>query len=98
MTERWRTEPLVGRRDGFQNLVDLQPIYHEIEDTGSADSVNTVRHGLGRVPRSVDIVNCELASAGDLTWYRLTTDTDWDTVELGLRFRVANARVLLRIQ
>lgn len=77
--------------------VRLQPQLIQIEDTGAADSVNTILHQLYRIPRGVRIVNCALASADECVWYRLVTDDPWTDSIITLRFRCANARVLLEV-
>jgi len=101
MPERWGIEPTWDRTD---NVVETQKRQYEaqgqlveIEDTGTADSLNTIRHGLGRLPRGVRIVNAVVAAGADVCWYRLTTDDDWTESVLTLRFRSANTRVLLEI-
>jgi len=78
-------------------LVRLQPERIEISDSGSADSLVTITHGLGRVPLGFRVVDRELTSGGDATEYRLDTDSDWTTREMYLRFRPANSRVLLEV-
>lgn len=99
--ERWYEDRLWRATDqpvhDLRELERVQPVYVGIEDTGSANSVNTVRHGLGRVPRGVRIVNAVLGSSGDISWHRLTTDDAWTKEVITLRFSAANAQVLLEV-
>lgn len=67
----------------------------EIADTGSAGSLNTVSHSIGRSPTGVLIINA--VASGGVSWYRATTDADWTDSTINLRFNVANARVLLEV-
>lgn len=78
-------------------MVDLQAERIEISDSGAADSLVTTAHGLGRIPLGYRVVDTELASAGDVSVFRLTADTDWTVRELYLRIRPANSRVLLEV-
>lgn len=94
MSERWRTESLLETSD---DSVRFQPQYIEISDTGAVDSLNSVLHQVKRIPRGVRIVNVILASGDECAWYRLTTDPDWTDRQISLRFRAANARVLLEV-
>ena len=80
-----------------KQLAQLSPVYHEITDTGTINSLWTIRHGLGRTPRGVRIVQAILAASGDVSFHRLDTDPDWTDVNLYIRFRPANSRVLLEV-
>jgi len=99
--ERWDTQQAWhATNDPVRDLWEmdrLQPLYVEIADTGAANGLNTVRHGMGRVPRGVRIVNAVLGASGDISWHRLTTDDAWTDQALTLRFSAANARVLLEV-
>lgn len=84
----------------------LNPVLIEIEDTGTADSVNTLHHGLGRVPRGCRIVNVALPSASAPAspgWYRKETGSDstdddpWTDTDMDIRFSHNNLRVLLEV-
>lgn len=94
MSERWRTDAL---HETAEDSVRLQPQYIEISDTGSVDALNTVLHQLKRTPRGVRVVNVILDSGDECAWYRLATDPDWTDRQISLRFRAANARVLLEV-
>lgn len=83
--------------ESAEDLHRLQPQFIQIADTGAADSENVALHGLNRIPRGVRIVNCALGSADECVWYRLATDEPWTNRFLYLRFRCANARVLLEV-
>lgn len=65
--------------------------------TGEIDTLMTIRHGLGRIPQGVRIVNMALNSAGEPTWYRLLADPKWTDREVSIRFRFDDAEVLLEI-
>lgn len=99
--ERWDTRnSWAATGDARRDLESLQSVLGgliEIPDTGSADAQVVVRHGLGRVPRGLRIVNAVVPSPGYVCWYRIDPDDVWDEREIRLRFRAANARVLLEI-
>lgn len=101
MIERWHTQQSWhATPDPIRDLREqdrLQPIYVEIADTGAANALNTVRHGMGRIPRGVRIVNAVLGASGSLSFHRLDTDDAWTDQVLTLRFDAANARVLLEV-
>lgn len=86
---------------GWGDLLQLEglwPKYIEIEDTGTAGDLNTVRHAMGKVPQGVCVVRVVGGSAPSSTgWYQLDTDDDWDDTELNLRFIEDNLRVLLEV-
>lgn len=100
-TEFWATEKLRRWADSFQRFItqhDYESPYRvEVEDTGSANSLNTIRHELGYVPTGLKVINCSVPANGAPTWFRLDTDDDWTATTITLRFDVANARVLLEI-
>lgn len=84
----------------------LVPTLYEINDTGVADTLNTIRHGLNRIPRGVRIINVALPAAdapAAVGWYRKDnggrelTDDVWDITDLRIRFSHDNLRVLLEI-
>jgi len=84
----------------------LNPHLFEIADTGAADSVNTIHHGLGRIPRGLRIVNVALPSGSAPAspgWYRkdsgnpATDDDPWTTTDMDIRFSHANLRVLVEV-
>lgn len=78
-------------------IQERSPHYVEVEDTGTADSVNYVAHGLGREPVGVKVVRCVLpTAAGDPACYQIDGDM-WTDRVIGVRFSAANARVLLEI-
>lgn len=92
----------LGNSELNWNLFDrfMNPVYIEIDDTGTAGSVNTVRHGLGRIPRKCVVVRAEIASGSgpaSVTVYQETGDADWTLRELTVRCSVANAHVVLEI-
>jgi hypothetical protein len=92
--ERWSTGIM---HESPEDSVRLQPQYIEVEDTGAADSVTELLHNLNRVPRGVRVVNVVLNSSGNFSCYRLKTDDPWTERRINLRFRPANARVLLEV-
>ena len=99
--ERWHTDAMWRRTEDpvrdLRELERLRPVYVEIADTGDANSLHTLRHGLGRVPRGVRIVNVAVGASGDVSWHRLDTDAAWTNEELSLRISAGNARVLLEV-
>lgn len=102
MSERWDTGRLIVPTHDtpfdVRRILDmLNPVRVEIEDTGAADSVNTVRHNLGRIPNKIVIARQEVPSTTPVAWYRNSTDAEWTDIDLTLRFNVANSRVLLEI-
>jgi hypothetical protein len=82
---------------------DLRALEHnlgrliEVEDTDAADAQIALRHGLGRVPTGMRVVNVVTGVAGDCSWYRLDPDDTWDERIIRFRFRTANLRVLLEV-
>lgn len=92
--ERWNTLPLAAYSS---DLLRAQAQFLEIVDTGAADSVNTILHGLGRVPRGVRLINQVLGASGVNFPYRLATDDAWTDRKIAIRFPEANAHVLLEI-
>lgn len=92
--ERWRTDKTHAVAD---DAVRLQPEYIAIDDTGTADDLIEIFHTLNRVPRGMRVVNLALGSAGDFSWYRLSTDPEWTNRRISFRCRVANAQVLLEV-
>lgn len=103
MIERWFT----GRRAMglpttlsalWRSLADATPVYVEVGDTGPADTPLAIRHGLGSVPTGLRLVNQATGSAaGPVAWYREAGDPAWGSMELIVRFDVANAKVLLEV-
>lgn len=83
--------------ESVEELHRLQPQFIQVSDTGAVDSVNTILHSLNRIPRGCRIVNSALASGDECVWYRLATDDAWTDRLLTVRFRCANARVLLEV-
>jgi hypothetical protein len=70
----------------------------EVEDTGVINTLVTINHGLGTLPQGVVIINqCTTAATGPVAWYRKTTDPDWTTTQISMRFNLGNARVLLEV-
>ena len=70
----------------------------EIADTGTATTVNTVNHALGRVPVGARILNqVTTAGIGPTHWYRETGDAEWTATQIYLRFDQSNARILLEV-
>lgn len=70
----------------------------EIPDTGTAGTINTFRHYLGRIPKGLNIINqVTPAGIGPVLWYREATDEEWTADAITLRFDVDNARVLLEV-
>ena len=101
-TQRWETGVLsrwYATFDHFMRVFAYEaPVRVEITDTGVADSLNTVKHLLGRIPKGVLIINNVVPLPGaSATWYRLSTDAEWTDSEITLRFDVDNARVLLEV-
>lgn len=105
MTELWRRMTrLIFTRAGdrhdlnFRVLEDWAPEEVVVQDTGAANTVVTVAHGLRRLPRGVVIVN-QVTAPGDgaVGWYRESTDDAWTEQEISLRFTVASAAVRLWI-
>lgn len=99
--ERWNTSQIWQATDNpASDLRELQlsrGMLIELEDSGSADSQIVVRHKLNRTPIGLRVINAILPSAGDCIWYRLDEFDTWDEREIRIRFRVANARVLLEV-
>lgn len=94
MLNRWH-----ATFDAFMRMWTYDaPTRVEIADTGTADSLNTVKHLLGRIPKGVLVINQVTPTpGGGATWYRLPTDAEWTDSEITLRFDTANSRVLLEI-
>lgn len=92
-------ERLGSRVDNnFRGLEQWLPVDVEVLDTGAADVPLSVAHGLGRVPRGMQLLNQETgAGDGPVSWYRTAGDDAWTSRAVVVRFDVANARVLLRI-
>ena len=100
--ERWKEGPVfVSHGSTIEDLLRLAGTSAERvivnTPTGEVDTLLEIRHGLGRVPQGVRIVNAVLASAGEPTWYRLLGDKAWTEREVSLRFRFDDAEVLLEI-
>lgn len=68
----------------------------EVADVGTAGTVNTIIHSLGRVPVGVLIIN-QVTGTGAVNWYRETADAEWTDSAISLRFDNNNARVLLEV-
>lgn len=73
---------------GDQNLDGLMV---EIADTGTANSLNTITHNLGRVPQFIDFKYKSIA--GD--WY--DGGTVWTTTKVFIKFTIAHMKVRLFI-
>lgn len=105
MTEAWRTtnrlyfERAGDRHDlNFRALENWAPEEIVIEDTGAADTVVTITHGLRRVPRGAVIMNQVVPGGTDpVLWYRVDGDAAWTGREISMRFTVANAAIRLWI-
>lgn len=101
MSERWRTDPyfvkFLSQDDNWRQIERTMPQIIEIADTGAADSLLTVEHRLARVPNGIRVVKSRVASAGAVTWCTLTADGAWNEKKIFVRFRPANARVLLEV-
>lgn len=100
--ERWNEGPVfVSHGNTLEDLLRLAGTSAERvivnTPTGEADTLLEIRHGLGRVPQGVRIVNVVLASAEEPTWYRLLEDKAWTEREVSIRFRFDDAEVLLEI-
>lgn len=101
---RFSTETPEFIPDGSQNtrtLIALQAVRIEVADTGAAGSVNTIHHGLGRLPIGYRLIRVELpAGAGTTqtigTPYAAQNDA-WNLTDIELRFGTANLHVLLEI-
>ncbi len=99
-----RFDNLTGARLRRSNTIDtdveqiyrMQPVL--VEHTTIA-GVNTIRHGLGRVPVGMKIVNMDVPSGtgAPCHWYRETGDTAWTNAELSARFSVTASRLLLEV-
>ena len=79
----------VARQFGERIKLTLAP--------GSADTVTTIPHNLGRVPQALRIVNVTLSAAADVVWYRLDSDRDWNIRDIDVRFRFDDGDVLLEV-
>lgn len=87
------------------DLKDRSPSYVEVSDTGIADEIVTVRHGLGRTPIGLNVIRLQLQqnslnvapSGPHVLWYQRIGDR-WNDRVIDIRFRVFNARVLLEIK
>ena len=100
--ERWNEGVVfISKGSTIEDLLRLEGTSAErvIVNTpdGESDTLIDIRHGLGRLPQGVRIVNAILASAGEVTWYRLDGDKEWTDREVSLRFRFDDAEVLLEI-
>ena len=76
------------------------PVLIEIADTGTAGTVNTIRHGLGRIPRGIRVVRCVVATgAGPASAmaYQEADDDNWTTTTMNTRFSEDNLRVLVEV-
>lgn len=76
------------------------PVLIEIADTDTAGTVNTIRHGLGRIPRGVRIARCVVAAGAGPTVglaYQEANDENWTATTLNVRFADDNMRVLLEV-
>lgn len=101
--ERWWTGRLFARTRAVEvdwhTLATVMPDLVEVPDTGVADEVQTIRHGLGRVPKGIVIVNMSVpdASGVPVHWYREYSDPAWTSKQISVRFTVAGASVLLGV-
>lgn len=75
----------------------LQPVYVQLDLTTTA--AQTIRHGLGRVPVGIRVVNMAVpaGTGDDVRWYREKGDDPWTDELLIVRWSVADARVLLEV-
>ena len=89
----------IGRfpEDSIQQMFRNQGILLEVPVTTTG--VNTIQHGLGRVPRGCRIINSELpAGTGtDCKIWREVGDDAWSVRALTIRCSVADARLLLEV-
>lgn len=85
------------RFGSIDDVLRLQPVLVHVQDTGASDALVTIKHGLGRVPIGIRVINTVLQSAADFAWYRLASDDDWTDTFITLRFRVSNAALLLEV-
>lgn len=100
--EVWNTGMVfVGQGSVIEDLLRLEATSPERVivniPTGEIDNLQDIPHGLGREPQGVRIINAILASAGEVTWYRLDGDKAWTEREVSIRFRFDDAEVLLEI-
>jgi hypothetical protein len=102
MLERWYTGKRAEMGVGMGVPMQLESVDRalngeliEVADTGTAGTVVTLRHGLGRIPRGMVVVN--VVGTGAVGWYRLSNDSAWTTQEISVRFDRNNARVLVEI-
>jgi len=101
---RWNTEqtrkhiPASLGADLARFLDHTTPLYVEIEDTGASDAANDIHHGLGRVPRSVNIVRQEVPAAPAAPTVLYTRESDeWTESTVRVRFDQANRHVVLEV-
>jgi hypothetical protein len=110
---RFRKGNVTFHPTGGKDDVNWERVQHglvsefiEIADTGAAGTVNAVRHGLGRVPRGVRLVQVVIGpGAGPVAvnFYRedsgvqMADDDAWTETQIALRFSHANVRVLLEV-
>jgi hypothetical protein len=105
MIEAWRKmrrlvfERLGSRADVNFALIEQQAgIDFDLLDTGTAGDVQVIRHGLGRVPAGMVVMNQEVGiGLGPVHWYRERGDEPWTERELQVRFSVTGAHVRLWI-
>lgn len=77
----------------------MAPVLVVCETGSTPGGVTVIRHGLGRVPRGMRIVNSSLpAGTGQACgWWREAGDADWGPVELTARFDVAGGTLLVEV-
>ena len=100
--ERWKQGKVFVRKGSeIEDMLRLEDTSAERIvvniSSGEIDNLQDLRHGLGRVPQGVRIINAILASAGEVTWYRLDGDKEWTEREVSIRFRFDDAEVLMEI-
>lgn len=80
-------------------IVRLQPVLVEAVTGESAGDLVVVRHGLGRVPVGLKVVNgAAVGASAPIGWYRDEGDPAWTDAFLTVRFDVGGgARVLLEV-
>lgn len=82
----------------FSTLERWLPEEIVVEDVGAADTPMRIRHGLGRVPRGMVVMNQVVPSGTEpVAWYRVEGDEAWTAVEVVVRWTVGNARVVVRV-
>lgn len=102
MTEKWHEGPI--HKSTGEPIADG----HSVEgafgvrvsltlDSGTANSITTISHNLGRTPQGIRIINVAMVAAADAVWYRLRTDDDWNERNIDVRFRFDDCDMLLEV-